>query len=255
MTRPPSRPAGLAAQLVIIAKAPVAGRVKTRLTPPFTLLQAAELAAAALADTLAAAAQVPVAGRIVALAGQPGPWLPASGFEVIQQRGNGLDERIAAALDDAHARRPVPAVLIGMDTPQVTPQLLTAAIGPLTGGTADAVYGPAFDGGFWLLGLQVPDPALITGVPMSMPDTGDKLLARLACAGLRVHHMPLRRDVDGAADVLSVAQQLPGSRFAATMRAMLAEAAPGTALSRLLTYGEPGHSELGAGELAAILAG
>ena len=92
----------LAAQIMVIAKEPVPGRVKTRLTPPYTPAEAAELAEAALTDTLAAVASAPVARRVLALAGTPGRWLPP-GFDVIGQRGGGLDERIAWALADARA--------------------------------------------------------------------------------------------------------------------------------------------------------
>ena len=210
---------GPAAQLVVIAKAPVPGRVKTRLTPPFSPLQAARLAEAALADTLAAAAKVPAARHVIALDGAPGHWLPG-GFKIIRQRGRGLDERIAAALGEAYARLPVPVVLIGMDTPQVTPGLLESALRPLADGTADAAFGPAADGGFWLLGLRRPDPALVVGVPMSTARTGAAQLARLADAGLRVRRLPCRLDVDSAADADAVAEQIPGSRFAAALRAV-----------------------------------
>ncbi|HEV2244083.1 MAG TPA: TIGR04282 family arsenosugar biosynthesis glycosyltransferase [Streptosporangiaceae bacterium] len=204
---------------MVIAKAPVPGRVKTRLTPPFSPRQAAQLAEAALADTLAAAAKVPAARHVIALDGAPGHWLPG-GFEVISQRGRGLDERIAAALGEAYARLPVPVVLIGMDTPQVTPGLLESALRPLADGTADAVFGPAADGGFWLLGLRRPDPALVVGVPMSTARTGAAQLARLAGAGMRVRRLPCRLDVDSAADADAVAEQIPGSRFAAALRAV-----------------------------------
>ena len=212
----------MAGQVVVIAKAPVPGRVKTRLTPPFSPRQAAELAAAALADTLEAAGRVPAARHVIALDGAPGRWLPA-GFDVIRQQGHGLDQRIAAALSEAYARLPVPIVLIGMDTPQVTAQLLESAMRPLADNTADAAFGPAGDGGFWLLGLRRPDPRLMLGVPMSAADTGTVQLARLANAELRVHHMPCRLDVDTAADAAAVAGEIPHSRFAATLRAMLAQ--------------------------------
>ena len=175
----------LAAQIVVIAKEPVPGRVKTRLTPPFTPAQAAALAEASLADTLAAVAEVSVARRVLALDGTPGRWLPP-GFDVIGQRGAGLDERIAWALTDAQASLAVPLVLIGMDTPQVTPALLAAAAEPLVSDTADATFGMAEDGGFWLLGLRKIDPDLVLGVPMSRPDTGSRQLARLERAGLRI---------------------------------------------------------------------
>ena len=209
----------LAAQLMVIAKEPVPGRVKTRLTPAYTPAEAAELAEAALADTLAAVASVSVTRRILALAGSPGRWLPP-GFDVIAQRGGGLDERIAWALADAKATWPAPVVLIGMDTPQVTPGLLAAAIEPLVSRTADATFGMAEDGGFWLLGLRQADPALILGVPMSQPDTGSRQLARLKQAGLRVRMLPELADVDTVTEAEHIAAVTPGSRFAVCMARM-----------------------------------
>jgi uncharacterized protein len=202
----------LPVQVIVIAKEPVAGRVKTRLTPPFTPAEAAWLAEAALADTLAAVESAPVTRRVLALDGVPGPWLP-TGFDVIAQRGGGLDERIAAAFADAYAALPVPAVLIGMDTPQVTPGLLAAAAAPLGSDDADAAFGPAADGGFWLLGLRKPDAALVLGVPMSRADTGALQLERLA--GLRVAALPELTDVDTVTEAELIADAIPGSRFAA----------------------------------------
>lgn len=76
---------GAAAQLVVIAKSPVPGAVKTRLTPPYTAQEAAALAEAALRDTLSAVAAAPAARRVLALLGEPGPWLPA-GCDVVAQR-------------------------------------------------------------------------------------------------------------------------------------------------------------------------
>ncbi|MGA5765218.1 TIGR04282 family arsenosugar biosynthesis glycosyltransferase [Nonomuraea bangladeshensis] len=202
-------------QLLVIAKEPVPGRVKTRLTPPFSPEQAAVLAEAALRDSLRAVAATPAAQRVLALDGLPGSWLPP-GLVVIPQRGAGLDERLAAAFSDACRLRPGPVVLIGMDTPQVTPALLDEAGAALT--EHDAVYGPAADGGFWLLGLRRPDPALLLGVPMSRPDTGKLQLDRLERAGLRVRLLPELTDVDTAADAATVAGQAPGSCFAAALR-------------------------------------
>jgi len=209
----PGAPGELAAQLIVIAKEPAPGRVKTRLTPPFTPRDAALLAEAALTDTLAAAAAAPVARRVLALAGSPGPWLPA-GFDVIAQSGGGLDERLGYAFADAYAGLALPMVLIGMDTPQVTPSLLAAAVTPLVTGEADAVFGPAADGGFWLLGLRRPDASLTAGVPMSAGDTGRIQLERLTAAGLRVRAVPELTDVDTFAEAEQVAAAVPGSHFA-----------------------------------------
>ena len=205
--------------LLVLAKAPVAGRVKTRLCPPFTPHQAAQLADAALRDTLAAVAATPAVCRTVVLDGAPGDWLP-EGFAVLRQRGDGLDERLAAAYDDAWTLRPAPLLLVGMDTPQLTPALLTAAAAQLLADGTDAVLGLAGDGGWWALGLRRPDASLLLGVPMSTDRTGAAQGARLAAAGLSVTLLPLLTDVDDADAARSVAAQSPGSRFAAVHRAL-----------------------------------
>ncbi|NEA38306.1 DUF2064 domain-containing protein, partial [Streptomyces sp. SID11385] len=134
--------------LLVIAKEPRAGRVKTRLTPPFTPAQAAALAEASLTDTLRTVAAAPATRRVLVLDGTPGPWLPP-GFDVVPQCAGGLDERLAAAF----AACAGPALLIGMDTPQVTPALLDVRLAK-----GEAVFGPALDGGFWALGLAAPAP-------------------------------------------------------------------------------------------------
>ncbi|MFF4843596.1 TIGR04282 family arsenosugar biosynthesis glycosyltransferase [Streptomyces collinus] len=193
--------------LLVIAKEPRPGRVKTRLTPPFSPEQAAGLAEAALADTLRAVAGAPAARRLLVLDGRPGRWLPP-GFEVVPQCAGGLDARLA----DAFARCSEPALLIGMDTPQVTPDLLTVDFAD-----CDAWFGPAEDGGFWALGLARPEPGLLRGVPMSTPVTGAVQRERLVAAGLRVRDLPQLRDVDTAADARAVAALAPHGAFAARL--------------------------------------
>jgi hypothetical protein len=202
--------------LLVIAKQPVPGRVKTRLVPPCTHEQAAALAEAALADTLHTVLSVPARRRVLVLDGRPGPWLPP-GFDIVPQCGGALDERLAAAFAAVRG----PALLIGMDTPQVTPGLLT-----VDWAAADAVFGPAHDGGFWALGLRAPDPALLRGVPMSAPGTGAVQRGRLLAAGLRVTDLPQLRDVDTAADAVAVARQAPRSRFAARARQLASVLSP-----------------------------
>ncbi|MEU3661885.1 DUF2064 domain-containing protein [Streptomyces sp. NPDC032940] len=195
--------------LLVVAKEPRPGRVKTRLTPPFSPADAAALAEASLADTLAAVAATPAPRRVLVLDGAPGPWLPP-GFEVVPQCAGGLDMRLA----EAFAGCTGPALLIGMDTPQVTPDLLDVDFRD-----CDACFGPAEDGGFWALGLARPDPALLRGVPMSTPVTGAVQRERLVRAGLRVRDLPPLRDVDTAADARAVAALAPHGRFAARLGA------------------------------------
>ncbi|MDT0347726.1 TIGR04282 family arsenosugar biosynthesis glycosyltransferase [Streptomyces litchfieldiae] len=201
--------------LLVIAKEPVPGRVKTRLTPPFTPAEAARLAEAALADTLDTLTRVPARRRVLVLSGRPGPWLPP-GYEVVPQVAGGLDERIAAAFAPCAG----PALLVGMDTPQLTPELLAPVTGPGGWPPGRAWFGPAADGGFWALGLAEPRPELIRGVPMSTSRTGAVQRLRLRQAGLDIAELPELVDMDTAADAALIAREATGGRFAAVYGAL-----------------------------------
>jgi rSAM/selenodomain-associated transferase 1 len=209
--------------LLCIAKAPIAGRVKTRLCPPFTAEQAAELASAALLDTLDALAATPASRRVLVLDGEVFEGIPAD-FDVVPQRGNGLAERLTAAFADAAAGRP--ALVVGMDTPQVTAGLLSRAVERLLSPAVDAVFGLAADGGWWTLGLRQPQPEAFVGVPMSTAQTGAHQLRRLDHLGLAVHSLPTLTDVDTAADAAAVATTCPGTRFGRLHAALTRAHAP-----------------------------
>jgi uncharacterized protein len=206
-------------QLLVIAKAPVPGQVKTRLCPPCTPRQAADIAAAALADTLAAGYAAPTARRTIVLSGQ---YEPPPGWSCMPQRGDGLGDRLAHAFADT-AQPDVGTVLIGMDTPQVTAELLDTVASGLD--DADAVLGPAFDGGWWTLALRDPAHAqALRTVPMSTADTGAATVAALRARGLRVRLTATLRDVDTARDAWGVAPQCPSGAFAAAVRRHLPRA-------------------------------
>ena len=194
-------------RIVIIAKAPIPGRVKTRLCPPCTLEEAAHIAESALIDTLDVAKSV--GETILALDGLAKRWMQR-GVHVIGQRGTHLDERIAAAFEDAGA----PAILIGMDTPQVSAELLTDALEKLERRNVDAVLGAAEDGGWWIAGLRLADQRAFLGVPMSTSFTHEAQLRRLRALGLRVERLPVLRDVDTFDDALAVAARAPNTQFA-----------------------------------------
>lgn len=201
--------------LLVIAKEPVPGKVKTRLAPDVGAQGAADLAAACLADTLDAVAAAPAARRVLVLDGEPGPWVP-DGFEVVPQSGGGLADRLAAAFAGVAG----PAFLVGMDTPQITPATLDV---DLQG--HDAVIGLATDGGFWGIGMRTPDPAVFAGVPMSTSRTGAVQRQRLLAAALRVGDLPVLTDVDNIEGAYTVALACPGTRFAAAMSRVVRSAA------------------------------
>lgn len=199
--------------LAVIAKAPSPGRAKTRLCPPCTPAEAARLARGALEDTMAAMERAPVAGaRVVVLEGNPGSWL-RPGFDVVPQRGGDLGDRLA----DAFAAVDSPAVVVAMDTPQVTPEMLANAAGALERPGTDAVLGLTDDGGYWAIGLRRSDRRVFEGVPMSSQRTGQAQLERLRELGLSVSLLPQLRDVDDFDDAVAVARGAPGTRFAAAL--------------------------------------
>ncbi|WP_406044495.1 DUF2064 domain-containing protein [Micromonospora sp. NBC_00898] len=207
--------------LLVMAKAPVAGAVKTRLCPPATPVRAARIAAAALHDTLDAVRATPGVTPVLALGGRLADAEDAAaltaaltGWTVLPQRGDGLGDRLANAHADVAATWPGrPVLQIGMDTPQVTPARLDFAVRRLL--AADAVLGRAVDGGWWALGLRdARHAAALRDVPMSTARTGPRTMAALGDRGLRTAPLSVLRDVDEWPDALAVAAEVPDSRFA-----------------------------------------
>jgi uncharacterized protein len=212
--------------LLVVARAPVPGRAKTRLAATVGDQVAAEIAAAALLDTLDAVADTPVSARVVALNGELDAAAGAAeiqrrltSFTVIDQRGNDFGDRLANAHTDAAAVGGQPVLQIGMDTPQVTAELLAACGRRLV--EEPAVLGLAPDGGWWALGVDTPGLAqCLRNVPMSQPDTGALTLKALHDNGIDVALLDELADFDVAADVAAVREVCqPNSRFAAVTRA------------------------------------
>jgi glycosyltransferase A (GT-A) superfamily protein (DUF2064 family) len=202
--------------LLVIAKQPVPGRVKTRLIGSCTATQAAALAAAALADTLQALQDFPSVDKVILLDGDPAGLVPA-GWRVLPQQPGGLDQRLAAgfaAVPDG------PALLVGMDTPQLSAELLC-----FDPSRYDACLGPAADGGYWTIGFREPARArdCIPGVPMSSPHTGAEQHRRLVAGGLAVQPLATLTDVDTESSADQVACAAPETRFASRWREIRAE--------------------------------
>ncbi|MGH3825948.1 MAG: TIGR04282 family arsenosugar biosynthesis glycosyltransferase [Pseudonocardiaceae bacterium] len=217
--------------VVVLAKAPVPGQVKTRLCPPATSVQAARIAAAAFLDTLDAVLAVPDVTPVVALTGDLARAVDAAALTtrlrsvtVLAQRGMTLGQRIAAAyVDTASVVGDRPVLQIGMDTPQVDATLLSKCLDLLDADGVDAALGSATDGGWWALGLRAPElAALIADIPTSRPDTGVLTMAALRSSGARVAALPELSDVDTWRDATEVATDVPNGRFATAVAAVAA---------------------------------
>jgi hypothetical protein len=206
---------------LVVAKAPVAGQVKTRLGADIGLERAAELAAAALLDTLEACTtaygaehcHLALAGDLADAVRAPELLEAVHGWTLHPQRGEGFAARLVAAHADVADAGPGPVVQVGMDTPQVAPGLLAGAVDGLH--QHDAVVGAAEDGGWWVLALRDPRAAAaLAGVEMSTDQTFRDTVAALEGGGLSVGGTTVLRDVDEVADADAVAAAAPDTRFA-----------------------------------------
>lgn len=206
--------------LTIIAKAPVAGMVKTRLCPPCTYEQAAQVAKAALADTLREVervAETSGARRVLLLDGEPQAWMPAA-FEVVAQRGDGLEARLRNGFADLG-----PGVIVGMETPHMACVLDDALRWAARG--VDTI-GLATDGGYWMIGLCAKSvefiDELFDGIPMSSSHSGLSQLRRMQQNGCSVRLLPIARDLDTIADLCAVATSGGGGELPTTAVSIVA---------------------------------
>ncbi len=211
--------------VLVVAKAPVPGLAKTRLATAVGERAAADIAAAALLDTLDAVAATPVTRRVVAMTGDLDLACRAeeirdrlTAFTVIEQRGADFAERLTNAHSDAAATGEQPVLQIGMDTPQVSAELLADCARRLL--AVPCLLGMARDGGWWILGVADSVTAeCLRDVPMSQPDTGAVTLAALRDTGVNVNLVEELHDVDTIDDVPLVgAACRPSSRFARAAR-------------------------------------
>jgi rSAM/selenodomain-associated transferase 1 len=189
---------------VVFAKEPVAGQVKTRLTPPFPAEVAAQLYEAFVDDVCATVEGASAKNdRRVLAAPAPGPKLAAIAkrhvFETAVQEGPDLGARMAHALGAELARGARSVVLVGSDSPTLPAKELANAA--KLAASYDAVIGPAGDGGYWLIACSKRVPDLFDGIPWSTRDVLAATLARAKARKVRLALLPFWYDVDTAEDV------------------------------------------------------
>jgi len=197
------RPRGV---LIVFAKRPEAGAVKTRMCPPLRPDQAAALYAEMLADVLAttaAAAEGAAWLRVhpAEAAGEMARRCPP-GFAVQGQRGRDLGERMRDAVDAAAGAGFDRILLRGSDSPALPREELIEGLAALD--RAELAVGPDLDGGYTWIAVRGPVPGLFD-LPMSTPRVLEQTLARAAARGLRVHRRAPRFDLDTASDLRRLA--------------------------------------------------
>ncbi|HXK26128.1 MAG TPA: TIGR04282 family arsenosugar biosynthesis glycosyltransferase [Myxococcota bacterium] len=210
--------------LIVFARRPEPGRVKTRLCPPFTATQACEFYRALLADVLEASAEMADAtGLEAVLAVTPAAacaelarCCPPS-FRVIAQRGVDLGARMEWAVAEAAAGGRSPIVLRGSDNPSFSPELLADALSALR--DCDLVLGPDLGGGYGLVALRRPAPGLFAH-PMGTPTVRDDTLRAASRLGLRAVLLRPHFDLDTSEDLRNLAALRGGPDAARCARSL-----------------------------------
>jgi hypothetical protein len=200
------------AAVVVMAKQPIAGRVKTRLTPPLTPEEAAGLSHSFLLDKLDQVRRMRDVARYLAFAPPEAEAafapLARLDFTLVSQVGADLGERLAGLVMRVCARRVSAVGIVGTDSPTLPDDFLAEAVGVLHQRRADVVIGPAEDGGYYLIGLRNPSPSLFRGISWSTSDVLRETLARVRTAGLRLHLLPAWFDVDTETDLRRLARDM-----------------------------------------------
>jgi rSAM/selenodomain-associated transferase 1 len=191
--------------LIIFAKRPAAGKVKTRLTPPLLPEEAAELYRCMLGDTLAKAACLADLHRYLFYEEEARAaefFLEMAGeMTCLPQEGHDLGERMTAAFRRLFAEGYRAVAIIGTDSPDLSPEFVREAYLMLESGPADVVFGPSEDGGYYLLAMKQLQEGLFRDVPWSSDVVLHRSLEHAATAGIRVALLPVWHDVDTADDL------------------------------------------------------
>ncbi|HEY0405862.1 MAG TPA: TIGR04282 family arsenosugar biosynthesis glycosyltransferase [Pyrinomonadaceae bacterium] len=207
--------------VIVMVKAPRAGFVKTRLSPPLSPADAAAIAGRFVQDVVNNARRA-VRELIVAYAPtdgrEPLQALLPRGLLWMEQEGENLGARLEAAIAHAFERGFGPVIVLGADSPTLPESFIADACAALIGEETDAAMGPTADGGYYLLGLRAPARGLLRDVRWSTPDAFQDTAANARRAGLRLLQLPAWRDVDTFDDLLSLRDEL-FSTEAARLRA------------------------------------
>ncbi len=213
------------AAIALFAKAPHAGRVKTRLVPPLTREEAARIARAALEDTTRYIVPAVSARWTLYLDGAADDSLRKLAAErrlaIAAQRGADLGERLTAAFEEMRREGAQRVLAIGADSPTLDPGRIKEAIEILS--TSDVVLGPTEDGGYYLVGMRGSHEAIFEGIPWSTPAVAAATLERAGALGLTVRLLPPWYDLDEAGSLLRAYKDCAGDGRAWEIRAIVEE--------------------------------
>ena len=204
--------------LAVMAKAPRAGKVKTRLQPPLTAEEAAALNVCFLRDTaenIAAIANEGAAQGLICYTpvGDEAAFddLLPEGFAVIAQRGDGFGERLLCAAEDILSCGFGAVCLIDSDSPTMPSSALRAAVNALARPGNQVVVGPSEDGGYYLIGMKRPHPLVFERIRWSTEHVYAETVARVREAEMQLVILPKWYDVDDASTLAVLEHELLNS--------------------------------------------
>jgi rSAM/selenodomain-associated transferase 1 len=197
----------MTALLIIFAKEPRPGQVKTRLSPPLSPQETVQLYHSFLLDILEEMSQLPDMRLALAFSPPEGrdffQSLAPPGTDLFPQEGEDLGERMALACARGFEAGFGPVLLRGSDTPDLPAAVVSEAREVLAAGKVQVVLGPATDGGYYLVGLTEPQPPLFQGPAWSSGTVLEDTLKASRDFGLKVHLLPSWADIDTYADLLA----------------------------------------------------
>lgn len=191
--------------LIVMAKAPVPGQVKTRLCPQISPGKAAELYRCFLQDRISQMAELK--GTELAVAFTPESAFAfftaqtPDRFQLFAQKGKTLGDRLTRLFSDRFAEGYTAVSVIDSDTPDLESSIMNQSFRLLV--SHDVVYGPSRDGGFYLVGLRNPYPALFEEIPWSTAEVLQVSLKKAKKMGLKTALLPERHDIDTYEDLVS----------------------------------------------------
>jgi len=198
-----------ASALVVLAKSPRPGRVKTRLCPPLSLSDAARLHEAFVRDTMTrmrALADVELVCAYTPAEDRAFFEEACDGARLVPQAEGDLGDRLHAVFATLEAGGFGRVVAIGADIPTLPLGHVRDAFAHLADAAVDVVLGPAYDGGYYLIGLRTPRAELFAEMPWSTDRVFAETWRRAEATGLRARALPAHADVDTFGDLAELAQ-------------------------------------------------
>ena len=191
--------------LVVVAKAPMPGEVKTRLNPSLTVDEATDLYCCFLQDRIEEISRLREIDLAIA-------YTPANakdyfsrfisnGFHLFSQRGNNLGQRLSNIFVDKLGEKYEAVSIIDSDTPDLPRSIVRQSFQLLMSNGVDAVFGPCDDGGYYLVAMRRPHPELFQNIPWSTEAVLDATLEKARIHGLRTELLPRWNDLDTFADL------------------------------------------------------